>query len=785
MPAGEEDLRERLSRLVEASRRINESLEFEAVLQGVMDSAESLTGARFGVMLLYDDKGWIVDFVGFGGTRQQAEEFWTMPEAMRIHKYLSKFEESLRIGDFNAFLAERGVTAFNPPFPVSPVITALVAPMHYRGERLGVIYLADRAEDTGGGFTSDDEEFLMMFASQAALVISNARRHREEQRARGHLEALVNAAAVAVLVFDAETRALVSANREARRMAGDLLPGGGSVMDLLDSATILTSEGRRVRRGDLPAARVLRTGEAVRADEMIVEAPGGRRLTVLVNATPIIAEGGAVESVLVTAQDMTPLAELDRLRAEFLGMVGHELRTPLTSIKGSAANLLETESSLDRAEMTQYHRIINEQADYMRDLISDLIDVVRIETGTLSVAVAPTDAARLVDEARNVSSGAGGRDNIRVTIAPDLPAVMADRRRAVQVLNNLLANASRNSHETSAIRVGAALDGAYVAFSVADSGRGVLPERLPFLFEKFSRHDGPDRTRDLGLGLAICKGIVEAHGGRIWAESDGPGLGSRFTFTLPVTDEHPARPGRAATGRPRVDRAGAAGPRVLAVDDDPRTLKVVRDALADAGFDPIVTGDPDEAAALMEEAAIDVVLLDMMLPDCDGIDLMRDVFARHDAPVIFLSAYDQRELIVRAFEMGAVDYIAKPFSPSELAARVKAALRKQPDPQAPFTLGDLAVDYARRTVTVAGRPVDLTPTEYRLLTELSTNAGTALTHDQLFRKAWAPGRTHGAASMRTVVKNLRNKLGDQAHNSRYVQTVPHIGYRMPLPDPTP
>ena len=207
-------------------------------------------------------------------------------------------------------------------------------------------------------------------------------------------------------------------------------------------------------------------------------------------------------------------------------------------------------------------------------------------------------------------------------------------------------------------------------------------ERLPHLFEKFARRDGPDPSRDLGLGLAICKGIVEAHGGRIWAESQGAGLGSRFTFTLPATEEHPTRPARPSTGRARPARADAAEPRVLVVDDDPRTLKIVRDALAGAGYDPIVTGDPGEAIELMDETEIDVVLLDMMFPDHDGIELMRDVFAHHDAPVIFLSAYDQRDLIVRAFEMGAVEYIAKPFSPSELAARVKAALRKKLGDQA-------------------------------------------------------------------------------------------------------
>ena len=440
--------------------------------------------------------------------------------------------------------------------------------------------------------------------------------------------------------------------------------------------------------------------------------------------------------------------------------------------------------------MSQFYRIIDEQADYMRDLLSDLIDIVRIETGTLSVSLAPVEVSRLVDEARNTFMGAGGRENIRIDLPPDLPPVMADRRRTIQVVNNLLVNASRYSHEESAIRVEAVRDGVYVAVSVADNGRGLAAERLPHLFAKFSRADGPHQGRDLGLGLAICKGIVEAHGGRIWAESDGPGLGSRFTFTIPVSDV--AAPGAA----PR--RSGTTGwnvggdpIRVLAVDDDPRALKRVRDSLVDQGYEPVVTGDPQQVPSLIEETDPQVVLLDLMLPGTDGIELMQDILAVRDTPVIFLSAYNQEELIAKAFETGAADYIAKPFSPTELDARVKAALRNRPGQPGRattpyrtserFELEDLAIDYTTREVTVAGRPVDLTPIEFNLLAELAANQGIPLTHDHLLRKVWGPDKTGDAQRMRTTVKNLRQKLGDSASNPKYIITVHQFGYRMAKP----
>ena len=349
------------------------------------------------------------------------------------------------------------------------------------------------------------------------------------------------------------------------------------------------------RRWMLSRTRVRgrRPARAPEPSSSVIEVPGGGSVTTLVNATPIRSEEGEVVSVVVTLQDMTPLEEMERLRAEFLGMVSHELRTPLTSIKGSAATLMETASDLDPAEMLQFFRIIGEQADYMRDLIGDLLDVARIETGELSVAPAPSEMATLVDEARSRFQSGGGRSNLRIDLSPELPLVMADGRRIIQVLNNLLTNAARYSHEASAIGVSAVREGYHVAVTVTDEGRGIAAERLPHLFRKFSRIDGEDRRRDIagsGLGLAICKGIVEAHGGRIWAESDGPGLGARFTFTIPVAGDAAAGVPRRSARRERPERE-----RILVVDDDPQTLRHVRDALARAGYAPIVTGDPQEA----------------------------------------------------------------------------------------------------------------------------------------------------------------------------------------------
>ena len=773
------ELRDRLSRLSEASLRINESLDFDTVLQGVLDSACSLTGARYGVITLLNESGRIQDFLYSGLTPEESRRFAEFPNGMLFFEYLSSIGEPLRLRDFHSYVRELGLPEFHPPMAVSSPLPFLAAPIRHLGESVGAFYVGEKERE----FTPEDEETLVMFASQAALVIANARRHRDEQRARADLETLIDTSPVGVLVFDAKTGGVTSVNREARRIVSGLHMPDGSAEQLLNMLTFRRADGREVSLEEFPLAQALSTGETVRAEEIVIEVPDGGSVTTLVNATPIRSEGGEVVSVVVTLQDMTPLEELERLRAEFLGMVSHELRTPLAAIKGSAATLTEAASDLDPAEMLQFFRIIGEQSDHMRDLIGDLLDVARIETGDLPVAPVAADVASLVDEARSRFQSGGGRNNLRIDLSPELPLVMADGRRIIQVLNNLLSNAARHSHEASAIGVAAVREGYHVAVSVTDEGLGIAAERLPHLFRKFSRLEGEDRGRDIagsGLGLAICKGIVEAHGGRIWAESDGPGLGARFTFTIPVAGDAAIGAANLLVRSSRVERERT---RILAVDDDPQTLRHVRDALTNAGYVPVVTGDPEEALSLVEANDPHLVLLDLMLPGTDGIELMRGILDMADVPVIFLSAYGQEETIARAFENGADDYVVKPFSPTELVARIKAALRKREapewaEPSEPYVLGELTIDYAERRVTLAGRPVQLTAIEYGLLFELSANAGRVLTYDRLLQRVWGLRRSGDSRRVRTAAKQLRRKLGDDANNPTYILNEPRVGYRM-------
>ena len=770
-----EALRERISRLSAAVQHVSASLDLDTVLDQILESARALTGARYGVITTLGEAGQPGDFTSSGITAEEHRRLAEWPDGLRLFAHFRDLPGPLRLRDLAAYVQSLGFS-----LDLLPCKTFQCTPMRYRGAHVGSFFLAEK--EGGEEFTSADEEVLGLLASHAATAIANARTHRAEQRARADLEALVETTPVGVVVFEARTGNLVSLNREAKRIVESLRMPGRTAEELQEVVTCRRADGRTVSLGEFPLAQELSRGETVRAEEIVLSVPDGRSVTTLVNATPIHSEDGEVVSVVVTMQDLAPLEELERLRSEFLSMVSHELRVPLAAIKGSASTVLDASSAMDPAEMHEFFRIIGEQADHMRGLISDLLDAGRIETGTLSVSPEPSEVGALVDRARNTFLSGGGRHRLLVDLPQELPRVMADRQRIVQILNNLLSNAAAHSPGSAPIRVAALRDGVQVAISVADEGRGVPPERLPHLLRKYGGRGDSDRgseTEGFGLGLSICKGLVEAHGGRIWAESDGVGQGTRFTFTIPVAEEAGAAavsPGRSHSPGERP----AEKTRILVVDDDPQTLRYVREALLVAGYAPLVTGDPRGLSDVIRKERPRLVLLDLMLPGTDGIELMELVPELADQPVIFISGYGRDETIARALEIGAADYIVKPFSPTELTARVRAALRKG-DEAEPFVLAGLTIHYEQREVTVAGRPLRLTVTEYELLRVLSLNAGRVSTYDMLVRHVWGERATNDTELVRTFIRKLRSKLGDDAARPTYILTERGVGYRMARP----
>ena len=359
MPASEalmrenDALRERLARLNEAGLRIaaDLDLDLETVLREVLDAARSLTGARRGGMTMLDESRALQDFITSGLSEREHAAMLEMPSGLEFFSYLNTLVDPLRVRDISARVAALGMGRL----PLS-LGSFLSVPIRHRGRHVGSVHLADKED--AADFSADDEETLSMFAAQAAIAIANARRLRDERRARADLETLIDTSPVGVVLFDGTTGTPISFNREARRITDALRDPDQSHEELLDVITYRRGDGREISVADFPMTRAFNTGDAVRAEEIVLRVPDGRRVSTIVNATPIRTADDRVESVVVTLQDLAPLEDVERMRADFLAMVSHELRAPLSSIKGSAATLVQAGASLDPVATMQFHRLI-------------------------------------------------------------------------------------------------------------------------------------------------------------------------------------------------------------------------------------------------------------------------------------------------------------------------------------------------------------------------------------------------------------------------------------------
>jgi two-component system, OmpR family, KDP operon response regulator KdpE len=221
--------------------------------------------------------------------------------------------------------------------------------------------------------------------------------------------------------------------------------------------------------------------------------------------------------------------------------------------------------------------------------------------------------------------------------------------------------------------------------------------------------------------------------------------------------------------------------RILVVDDEPQILRFLKPSLTAAGYDVITATTGSEALTLTANQAPDAILLDLGLPDLDGKDVIRQLREWSTVPIIVISARDQEKEKIAALDLGADDYIDKPFGIGELLARLRAALRhtaQHSGEQTTFVAGGLGIDILAHTVTRDGQPIKLTPKEFDLLTVLVRNSGRVVTHKQLLMAVWGPAHTHDLQYLRVFVGQLRQKLASPGGAVDLIQTESGIGYRL-------
>jgi PAS domain S-box-containing protein len=367
---------------------------------------------------------------------------------------------------------------------------------------------------------------------QQEVTEARIRSEREHRR----LQATIETVPVALIIVEADTGRIALQNRTAAALIGHEPEEDGARAAYWAAFGVTTREGTPVDIRAWGAERMLH-GQTIVGEELVIRHPDGREVPLLVSAAPLREDNGRISGAVAAFQDITSLYEVDRLKTEFVSIVSHELRTPLTSIKGALQLLIEEGVAAD-PDHTMLLNVALSNTERLVRIINDILDISKIEAGKLELNARPHAVAEVVKQSiQNVESIArGAQVALRADIEPGVPPVHVDLDRAIQVLVNLLSNALKVAPPRTEVDLSVRLahDG-FVAFSVTDRGKGIPPDKIGLLFQKFQQLDGANtrKTRGTGLGLAIVKALVEMQGGTVSVTS-AVGHGSTFTVTVPA-----------------------------------------------------------------------------------------------------------------------------------------------------------------------------------------------------------------------------------------------------------
>jgi signal transduction histidine kinase/DNA-binding response OmpR family regulator len=397
--------------------------------------------------------------------------------------------------------------------------------------------------------------------------------------------------------------------------------------------------------------------------------------------------------------------EADAAKSSFLSTVSHELRTPLTSVLGFAKiikkrledrifPLVQTDDAKVRQTIQQVEdnlKVVVSEGERLTKLIDDVLDLAKIEAGKLEWHMEGVTVADIIDRATAATASLFEHKGLKLAkqVAPDLPTVTGDRDRLIQVVINLISNAVKFTDAGSITCRAERRDGELVV-SIIDTGVGIAPADQPKVFERFKQVGDTltDKPKGTGLGLPICKEIVEHHGGRIWVDSV-VGRGSIFSFSLPLTAEQAAVAGSAPVElaalirqlREQVivttPRTAERQPRILVVDDDPNIRELLSQEFTEAGYLVSLAANGREAIAVVRRDRPDLVVLDVMMPEMNGFDVaavLKNDPQTMDIPIVILSIVQDRD---RGFRLGVDRYLTKPIDTDLLFREVDTLIEQK------------------------------------------------------------------------------------------------------------
>lgn len=391
-------------------------------------------------------------------------------------------------------------------------------PLVISGQIVGLINVASPKKDL---YTESETRILYTITRQAADHYEKLKRLLQEEKRR--LNAMVSSMVDGVIMLDKETQLIVF-NHAAKEMLGLAKIKEPTILDIANSLS-----GKIDLRTKLDEA--LGSNKVVEQKDIYLE---NKALHLLVS--PVKDSKGELLGSAILFRDVTAEKELEQVREEFTAMMVHELRSPLTAIKGTTDMVL-TEKRLSIEMKNQFLKTMKSDAENMLNLVGDILDVAKIDAGKFQIEPQENDLAQTIQDVLNKFAAEAKQKEleIKTDIAKNMPRIMFDQLRLSQVLNNLLSNAIKYT-ERGQIKVTVVKDKHYATVSVEDSGVGMSSSEVARLFSKFKQF-GKGKSgeiRGTGLGLVIAKGIIENHGGKIWAKSEGPGRGSKFSFSLPL-----------------------------------------------------------------------------------------------------------------------------------------------------------------------------------------------------------------------------------------------------------
>jgi PAS domain S-box-containing protein len=504
-------------------------------------------------------------------------------------------------------------------------------------------------EERGLAVTDEQGQFRKLHG----VVMDITLRHQAEQALRESEERLtlaVEAAPVVLFNHDRELRYTWVVKPFAGHAPEELLGRTDAELFPAEAAEPVMALKRRA----------LETGQRVEGEIELADDPGdpehpGSHWELTVE--PLRDETGAVIGITCAALDVTERRALERLQQEFISLVSHELRNPLASIKGYAQLVARRGEYSDRAI-----RSIIQQTDHLDRLISDLLDSSRAAAGRLELRRRRVSLRDVLEAAVERIEAQTDSHTVRLDVTADDLSGLWDAQRLDQVFTNLLSNAVKYSPEGGEIVVHAERRDHEALVSIRDQGVGIAPEQLSRLFDRFYRVSATaGGVHGLGIGLYVARELIEAHGGRLWAESPGPGRGSTFLLTLPL-----------ATA-PRSTQNGA-GP-VLVVDDDDSLRELIADVLRDEGYRLLSARDGQEA---LDQIAVEppaLIMLDWMMPRLGGEAFAAELRQRYpslDVPIVVMTAGGV--VHERAASIGANGFINKPFEIGVLLDQVSRHL---------------------------------------------------------------------------------------------------------------